>query len=138
MQNEDEYREIPGWGVDRKNADRPGVPHENLHARTKVGGVPAQQPRSVEILKSVDVARITPVFGTSTPPRLLSGMLKRAAYGMHEFRWSRWMLLVASDRVDVLEHRLQGFVTTRPLLKAGVLGAGLVGLLALRGRATNA
>lgn len=134
MPNEDEFREIPGWGVDRKEADRPGVPHENFHARVRTGGLPGAQPRSVEILKGVDVPRMTPVFGTSVPPRLVSGMMKRAAYGMREFRWSRWMLLVASDRVDVLEHRLERLVTRRPLLKAGVLGAGLVAVLALRSR----
>jgi hypothetical protein len=48
----------------------------------------------------------TPVFGTAQPPRGLSGLVRRVAYRLPERRASRWALLLAGDRLDVLEHRL--------------------------------
>jgi hypothetical protein len=39
-------------------------------------------------------------------PRGLSGLVRRAAYRVPEHRTARWALLLAGDRLDVLEHRL--------------------------------
>jgi hypothetical protein len=45
------------------------------------------------------------VFGAAVPARGLSGVLRRAAYRVPEHRSARWTLLLAADRVDVLEGR---------------------------------
>ena len=48
-------------------------------------------------------ARLTPVFGTSCPPRGLSGVLRDVGYKFSEGRLSRWLTLLFADRVDVVE-----------------------------------
>jgi hypothetical protein len=58
------------------------------------------------------------VFGTGQPPRGLSGLLRRAAYRVPEHRASRWALLVAGDRLDVLEHRLARALWLAPAVLA--------------------
>ena len=60
-------------------------------------------------------AFVTPVFGTSCPPRFLSGALRKLAYRRYsEARAAHWLILVAADRVDALEHHVQSFLTLRP------------------------
>jgi hypothetical protein len=51
---------------------------------------------------------LTPVYSTALPPRGLSGVLRRAAYKIPDYKPRRWMLLLAADRVDVLEHMKLG------------------------------
>jgi hypothetical protein len=46
------------------------------------------------------------VFGTARPPRGLSGAVRSLAYRIPQHRASRWLLLLAGDRLDVLESRL--------------------------------
>ena len=60
---------------------------------------------------------LTPVYSTALPPRGLSGLLRRKAYTIPDHKPQRWMLLLAADRVDVLEHMKLG----RVLVGAGVL-----------------
>jgi hypothetical protein len=43
------------------------------------------------------------VFGTSCPPSGLSGALRDAAYRISEGRKERWVMLLAADRIDVVE-----------------------------------
>ena len=38
------------------------------------------------ILIGVEIDHLTPVFGTAQPPRGLSGVLRRAAYGIPDTR----------------------------------------------------
>lgn len=64
----------------------------------------------------------TPVFGTAQPLHGLSGVLRRGAYRIPEYRARHWMLLMAADRVDVLEDRLGGLASA-PLDAAGAGGA---------------
>jgi hypothetical protein len=70
---------------------------------------------------------VTPVFGTSVPPRGLSGVIRRAGYKYPEHHAARWMILILGDRVDVWESRLR-----RNPLKAGLALAGIFWLLRAR------
>ena len=97
---------IKGWGSDLDRATRPGVPRDKA---PEIGNeslypedIPQQEP-TVRIHKSTEHARLTPVFGTSCPPRGLSGMMRDAAYRKSEGKLGRWLTLMAADRVDVVE-----------------------------------
>jgi hypothetical protein len=99
--------QVPDRGVDAKPEARPGVPM--LVAPPKpVDGAhwrePDRQPPSSVVTKRIELAHLTPVFGTAQPPRGLSGALRRVAYTIPEHRPRHWMLLMLADRVDVLEH----------------------------------
>lgn len=96
---------IKGWGSDLDPAMRPGVPRDKA---PEIGGeslypdFPQQVP-TVKIHKSTEHARLTPVFGTSCPPKGLSGALRDIAYRYSEGRFTRWLTLLLADRVDVVE-----------------------------------
>jgi hypothetical protein len=81
-----------------------------------------EQQRGVGALSQQGLRSPTPVFGTAMPPRGLSGMVRRAAYGIPEHRVGRWALLLAGDRLDVLEHRLARNVWLLPAALALVGG----------------
>ena len=74
-----------GGAVDASPEARPGVPMEwdpphpagAAHWRE-----PERQPDPGHVLKRKGLDRLTPVFGTATPPRGLSGVLRRAAYAI--------------------------------------------------------
>lgn len=59
------------------------------------------QLQKVEILRSNERPGLTPVFGTSTPPSGLSGMLRRAAFKFSENDLRHWLILLFADRVNV-------------------------------------
>ena len=118
---------IPGWGADRDPRDRPSVPRETSDL---VSGahwdLPEQQPELRPRERSIEHARLTPVFGTAQPLRGLSGALRTLAYRRwSEGRAAHWLVLIAADRVDAVESHLASFVTTRPdnpITETGVLG----------------
>ncbi len=64
---------------------------------------PPQQPITVEVLHSNERPDVTAVFGTSTPPSGLSGVLRRIAFGYSESSYGHWLPLVLADRVGVVE-----------------------------------
>jgi hypothetical protein len=68
---------------------------------------------------------LTPVFGTSTPPKGLSGAIRKVAYARYsEARAAHWLLLLAADRVDAKESLLRSLLTPRPdnpITETGVL-----------------
>lgn len=99
---------IPGWGADLDPADRPSVPRERFDpgATGAHWDLPEQQPELVPRERSIEHARLTPVFGTTCPPRGLSGVLRRRAFVFSEARAAHWLMLLAADRVDVLESRV--------------------------------
>jgi hypothetical protein len=121
-----------GDAVDASMSRRPGVPME-LDPPHPMGAAhwkqPERQPDPGNILKRKGLQELTPVFGTSTPPRGLSGLLRRAAYQIAEHHTSHWLLLLLADRIDVVEHRPQAML---PLLLP--LVAGGVGVVALNRR----
>jgi Collagen triple helix repeat (20 copies) len=96
---------IPGWGADLDRKMRPGVPMERMPPRmTDMPDTPlAQQPETVEVLHSIERPTITPIFGTSSPPSGVSGMIRRAAYKTSENDLRHWLLLLLADRVNVVE-----------------------------------
>jgi hypothetical protein len=96
---------IPGWGADLDRTNRPGVPMERTPPR--LDGVhwtePEAQQTDVEILQSTEHFRRPPVFGTSVPPRGISGWMRRRAFAHSENDLRHWLILLAADRVDVVE-----------------------------------
>ena len=119
---------IPGWGADLDPRDRPSVPREVFDPAASGAHweLPEQQPERWPRERSIEHGRLTPVFGTSTPPRGLSGVLRRYAYRrFSEARAAHWLILIAADRVDAVESHLQSFVTAHPdnpITETGVLG----------------
>jgi hypothetical protein len=83
---------------------RPGVPAERRPAPAGNAHwtVPDRQPDDGRALR--DASRpMTATFGTSLPPRGLSGAIRRAAYRIPDYYARRWFLLVIADRVDTVE-----------------------------------
>src|SRR5438067_9978740 len=96
---------INGWGADLDHKNRPAVPMERMPARNihpYEGKIP-QQAETVEILTSTERPGITPIFGTKQPPKGLSGMMRRIAFRWAENDLRHWLLLLAADRVNVVE-----------------------------------
>lgn len=102
----DTYKNIPGWGIDADPENDPTYPMKHYtgadHDRLKYDRAP-QQPQREEVLKSNERPTITRVFGTSTPPSGLSGMLRRYAFKFSEGSSGHWMTLILADRINVVE-----------------------------------
>ncbi len=117
-ESSDELRaRIPGWGVDLDPKDRPSVPRERFDpgATGAHWDFPERQPEKWPRERSIEHAFLTPVFGTSCPPRGLSGVLRKYAYSRYsEGRAAHWLILLAADRVDAVEHHLTSLLTLRP------------------------
>ncbi|OBI77568.1 hypothetical protein [Mycobacterium sp. E740] len=112
----DELRaRIPGWGVDLDPADRPSVPKLKPVETGARWDFPERQPENWPRERSIEHKFLTPVFGTSTPPRGLSGMIRRYSYRNYsEGRAAHWLLLILADRVDAVEHHLGALLSLRP------------------------
>ena len=95
-----------GFGVDAMPATRPGVPRERNARDPGAWWDRPEQQRGADVLLRQGLRAATPVFGTAQPRRGLSGLVRRAAYRFPEHRTARWALLLAGDRLDVIEHRL--------------------------------
>ena len=97
---------IPGWGVDADPENDPTWPMRDRDYDDAPGRHwtrPPQQPDTVEILQSVEHLQRPAVFGTAVPPSGLSGVLRRAAFRWSESRWTHWLMLMAADRINVVE-----------------------------------
>src|SRR5919205_4393416 len=117
-ESSDELRaRIPGWGVDLDPKDRPSVPREEYDP-SGTGAhwdFPERQPEKWPREMSIEHKFLTPVFGTSCPPKGLSGLMRKYAYrALSEARAGHWLMLVAADRVDVAESRVQALMERRP------------------------
>jgi hypothetical protein len=114
----DELRaRIPGWGVDVDPKDRPSVPR--LQFDPNLSGarweLPEQQPEKWPRERSIEHGRLTPVFGTSCPPRGVSGAIRRFSYArFSEGRAAHWLLLLAADRVDAAGAHASALVKLHP------------------------
>jgi hypothetical protein len=75
---------------------------------------PPQQVRKIKVFVSPEHEGLTPIFGTSCPPRGLSGLIRGYAYRFSEGQKLHWILLLAADRVDVVEGFFEGLVRLRP------------------------
>jgi hypothetical protein len=121
---------IPGWGVDLDPADRPAVPKERRPPRLE--GLhwqdpPEAQASEVEILWSNERPKMPPVYGTRCPPRGVSGWIRRRAFRHSENNLRHWLMLLAADRVDVVEGLFRDSRRNAPRLHSlAVLGVGVL------------
>lgn len=117
-QNMDQrVQDIPGWGMDADPENDPTYPMKRSngadHDRLNYVKAP-QQRQTIEVLRSIERPNITRVFGTSTPPSGLSGVIRRYAFKFSEATATHWMALILADRVNVIEGKIDD-------LKSGVL-----------------
>jgi hypothetical protein len=127
-ENSDELRaRIPGWGADLDVADRPAVPRERFDPASSGAHWerPDRQPETWPRERSVEHTELPPVFGTTCPPKGLSGAVRRLAYARYsEGQAAHWLLLMAGDRIDTVESGLRSLLTLRPdnpITETGVL-----------------
>jgi hypothetical protein len=112
----DHSAQIAGWGSDLDLDRRPGVPRDKA---PEIGGellyplITQQQPTH-RIHKSTEHGKLTPVFGTSCPPRGLSGRIRDIAYRFSEGPPWRWMMLMFADRVDMVESAARDIAELNP------------------------
>src|SRR4051812_22685009 len=110
--SEELRQRIPGWGADLDPADRPSVPRERFDPGLSGAHweFPERQPEKWPRERSIEHEMLTPVFGTSTPPKGASGVIRKYAYRRYgEGRAAHWLLLIAADRVDALESTVRSF-----------------------------
>src|SRR4051794_21132627 len=108
---------IPGWGADLDPKDRPAVPKEKFDPNLSGAHwqFPERQPERWPRERSIEHKFLTPVFGTACPPKGLSGAIRRYAYRRYsEGRAAHWLLLMAADRVDVVESTVRSFASLHP------------------------
>lgn len=103
-QPDDPRTRIHGWGADLDLRNRPAVPKEApSQVHTLRGDLPPRQIPTIKIHQSIEHDELPPVFGTSCPPKGLSGVLRDVAYRYSEGQLAHWMTLMLADRVDVYE-----------------------------------
>ena len=101
--------QVQGWGVDADPKNDPTYPMRHRQAGEPCGYTwprPTQQPVSVEVLHSNERPFVTTVFGTSTPPKGLSGVLRRYAFRYSESSYGHWLPLMLADRIGDVEGML--------------------------------
>jgi len=96
---------IPGWGSDLDRDKRPAVPRERRPPRLDHVHFEEMQPQEphVTVLHSAERPGLTPIFGSPVPPSGVSGAVRRLAFGYSENDLRHWLLLLAADRVNVVE-----------------------------------
>jgi hypothetical protein len=96
---------VPGWGVDADPDNDPTYPYRLREHDDHSGRWtrPLLQESDVEILQSIEHVRRPAVFGTSSPPSGVSGMIRRGAFRWSESNWIHWLLLMGADRINVVE-----------------------------------
>lgn len=96
---------IVGWGVDANPQNDPTYPYRDRSADDHKGQWvrPTQQQPDVELLHSVEHKQTPAVFGTASPPKWVSGWMRRIAFRWSESNWAHWMLLMGADRVNMVE-----------------------------------
>lgn len=99
-------QDVKGWGIDFNPENEPTYPIKNYtgddHKRLDYARPPLQN-TDIETLHSNERPGLTAVYGTSAPPSGLSGIMRRKAFGYSENHYGHWLLLMAADRVNVLE-----------------------------------
>ena len=114
------------WGVDRELSRRPGVPMMRQ---------PEPWPNARMVIERMDPASSTvfkhgrpnkewpPVFGTTCPPKGLSGLIRKWAASYPDHKPQHWLLKLLGDRVDSAEHRFKKLApVVLPLAAVGLLG----------------
>lgn len=101
-----DYSHIKGWGVDADPENDPTYPMKKRNNGEHAGYSwqrPPLQPLREEVLHSNERPNLTAVFGTSTPPRGLSGIFRRLAFRYSESSYGHWLPLMLADRVSEVE-----------------------------------
>ncbi len=100
------YKHINGWGIDANPENEPTYPIKNYtgddHKRLNYQR-PTQQPVNIEVLHSNERPNVSATFGATYPPSGLSGSIRRQAFKFSEGKIEHWLLLLAADRVNVIE-----------------------------------
>jgi hypothetical protein len=97
---------INGWGMDADPENDPTYPMRDRSKEEEKGYTwerPEQQPATVEVLHSNERPNLSAVFGTTSPPSGLSGMIRRMAFKYSEGSWGHWIPLIMADRVNEIE-----------------------------------
>lgn len=97
---------VKGWGIDADPDNDPTYPMKRRNDGEHDGYTwerPPQQPRTVEVLHSIERPNITATYGTASPPSGLSGMLRRLAFHYSESSYGHWLPLMLADRIDAME-----------------------------------
>ncbi len=106
MEDNKDYQNIKGWGVDADPANEPTYPMKlytgDDHNRINWER-PVKQIQTVEVLHSNERPGLTAVFGSSTPPSGVSGAIRRFAFKYSESSYGHWLPLLLADRVNVVE-----------------------------------
>jgi hypothetical protein len=96
--------DIAGWGADLDHAHRPGYPMERPPRLDVEPVTPlARQREDPRVFHSIERPGLTAVFGTTCPPRGISGFLRRRAFRYSESDLRHWLMLLLADRVDMVE-----------------------------------
>lgn len=101
-----DHSDIKGWGTDANPQNDPTYPIKKRTNEEHDGYSwerPAQQPVTVEVLHSNERPNLTAVFGTSSPPKGLSGRIRRHAFKYSESSYGHWLPLILADRINVFE-----------------------------------
>ncbi len=119
--------------ADKNPSDRPGVPQETLPEPLPNAHwlVPEQQISAGTPLVGHG-RHVTSVYSNATPPRAISGLIRRWAYRVPDYRPRRWLMLMLADRIDVLESNPAQLL--RAVGSVGLLGLGVYGFVKLGGR----
>jgi hypothetical protein len=106
---------ILGWGADADPKNDPTYSYRDRSADDRSGEWtrPRQQEPDVEILQSIEHKQLPAVFGTSSPPKWISGMMRRAAFRWSESHWAHWLLLMGADRVNMVEGLVEDLAHAR-------------------------
>lgn len=105
-----DFSHIKGWGIDADPKNDPTYPMKRRTDAEQQGYSwqrPTQQPVNIEVLHSIERPNVSAVFGTSTPPSGLSGMIRRFAFKYSESSYGHWLPLLLADRVNVVEGVLE-------------------------------
>jgi hypothetical protein len=96
---------IAGWGVDANPENDPTYPYRERSSDDHSGqwNRPTQQDPDVELLQSVEHKQLPAVFGTASPPKGISGAIRRLAFRYSESHWAHWLMLMGADRVNMVE-----------------------------------
>ena len=106
MQTRIDRTQVLGWGVDADPKNDPTYPMKLRNNGEHAGYTwerPLQQRQTIEVLHSNERPNLSATFGTSTPPRGLSGALRRLAFRYSESNYGHWLPLMLADRVAVFE-----------------------------------
>lgn len=104
--NNEEYKNIKGWGIDADPENEPTYPMKKWngadHNRLNWERPPLQE-QTVEVLHSNERPNLSAVYGSPLPPTGLSGVIRRMAFKKSESEYGHWLPLLIADRVNVIE-----------------------------------